>query len=418
MKQRCGSDHEFDVLIVGAGMVGLSLAVALGRTALKVGVIEAKSLSDQAAQDDGRASAIALGSAQILDHLGVWRSLLALGASPVHTIQISDEGYDRVTTLRREDMQVEALGYIVENRATTAALVDQLSRCSNIHWMRPAMLASLEYQAGAIAATVHQGDHTHHYTAQVIIGADGRQSGVRRWAHLPLREWAYDQVLVVSTLTTEQPHQHIGYERFHASGPLAILPMVSPLSSPDHHRCCVVWTVPKKQQPMIRGLSDAEFIAALRPYLSPHLGQVLSVSPRAYYAPRRQHAQQYVAPRIALIGDAAHATHPVGGQGFNMGLRDVAMLAPLLSQAHLQGRDLGDERWLRRYQQQRHGDNETVLFGTDLANRLFSTSALPLQGLRHLALLGIDRIPALRHQFLRYAMGVAPGQSPATVLWP
>jgi ubiquinone biosynthesis UbiH/UbiF/VisC/COQ6 family hydroxylase len=418
MDRRHVNGSDFDVLIVGAGMVGLSLAVALGRTALKVGVIEAKSLSDQAAQDDGRASAIALGSAQILDQLGVWRSLQSLGVSPVHEIQISDEGYDHVTTLRREDMEVEALGYIVENRATTAALVDRLSQCSNIHWMRPAMLASLAYQAGAIAATVHQGGQTHQYTAKVVIGADGRQSQVRRWAHLPLREWAYDQVLVVCTITTEQPHQQIGYERFHASGPFAILPMAPLLSKPDQHRCCVVWTVPRRQQQVIMGLSDAEFIAALYPYLSPNLGQVLSVSPRAYYVPRRQHAQQYVAPRIALIGDAAHATHPVGGQGFNMGLRDVAMLLPLLSQAHLQGKDLGDERLLRHYQQQRHRDNETVLFGTDLANRLFSTSALPLRSLRHLALLSIERIPALRHQFLRYAMGVSSGQSPATALWP
>jgi len=418
MDQRYTRGSELDVLIVGAGMVGLSLALALGRTALKVGVIEARSLSDQAAQDDGRASAIALGSAHILDQLGVWRLLQALGVSPVHEIQISDEGYGRVTTLRREDMQVEALGYIVENRATIAALLEAISQCGNIHWIRPASLTRLHYGTSAIVATVQQGEHIHHYTARLVIGADGRQSFVRRWAHLPLRSWAYEQVLVVCTITTEHPHHHIGYERFHASGPFAILPMAPLLSMPDQHRCCIVWTIPRAQQQVLTGLSDEEFIVALRPYLSPNLGQVLSVSPRAYYAPRRQHAQQYVAPRIALIGDAAHATHPVGGQGFNMGLRDVAMLAPLLSQAHLQGKDLGDERWLRRYQQQRQRDNETVLFGTDLANRLFSNSALPLRSLRHLALQGIEHIPAWRHQFLRYAMGVTPQQSMATALWP
>jgi 2-octaprenyl-6-methoxyphenol hydroxylase len=401
---------DFDVLIVGAGMVGLSLAAALGRTCLRIGIIEARSLDEKAARDDGRASAIALGSAQIFDQIGAWKGMQSLGVSPIHQIKVSDQGFDRVATLHREDLQVEALGYIVENRVTEAALLETLTACAGIDWIRPAVVTELQTQAEAIAVTVQQAGETHSYTSRLVVGADGRQSPIRQWTALPLKDWSYDQALIVCTITTEFDHHQTGYERFHSSGPFAILPMVPAVNQPGQHRCCIVWTARNDEQQVLMGLEDDAFIAALQPRLSADLGKVLSVSPRACYAPRRQHATRYVAPRVALIGDAAHATHPVGGQGLNMGLRDVAALSALLSQAHLQGKDLGAMTVLDAYQNRRRPDNETVLFGTDLANRLFSNTWWPLQGIRRLALMGLDQLPPVRQLLLQYAMGLAPGQ--------
>jgi 2-octaprenyl-6-methoxyphenol hydroxylase len=401
---------DFDVLIVGAGMVGLSLAAALGRTSMKIGMIEAHSLEAKATRDDGRASAIALGSAQIFDQIGAWKGMQTLGISPIYQIKVSDEGFDHEATLRREDLQVNALGYIVENRVTEAALIETLTNCSGTYWIRPAVVTDLQTRPDGVEVTVQQMGETHTYTAQLVVGADGRQSPIRQWAHLPLNDWDYDQVLIVCTITTEFDHQQTGYERFHSSGPFAILPMVPDVNQPGQHRCCIVWTARKEEQQVLMGLGDEDFMTALQPRLSADLGKVLSVSPRACYAPRRQHASHYVAPRIALIGDAAHATHPVGGQGLNMGMRDVAALASLLSEAHLQGKDLGDIGVLKSYQDHRRLDNETVLFGTDLANRLFSNTCWPLQGIRRLALVGLNQIPPIRQLLLQYAMGLAPGQ--------
>jgi 2-octaprenyl-6-methoxyphenol hydroxylase len=190
--------------------------------------------------------------------------------------------------------------------------------------------------------------------------------------------------------------------------------MTPPPDAPDAYRSCIVWTAKATEQEALMHLSDQEFIQAMQPRLHPGLGQILSVSPRFCYRPRRQHADRYYGDRLVLMGDAAHATHPVGGQGFNMGARDAALLASLLIQAHTQGRDLGHPALLAHYDQQRRMDNETTLFGTDLANRLFSNEWFPLQELRHLALIGVDQIPPLKQLLLRYAMGLAK-QQPATV---
>lgn len=398
---------DYDVLIVGAGMVGLSLAAALSRSSLRVGLIEAQSPEEKAAMDDGRASAIALGSVQILDHIGAWTFIQALGAAPIHQVWISDEGFDPVTVLRREEAQVEALGYVVENWVTMAGLRQAIATTTTVAQHCPAEVVAVAPRAQFQEVTVNQQGNTQTITTQLLVGADGRQSPLRTWSHIPVAGWDYDQALVVCTVTTEHSHQNTGYERFHHSGPFAILPMVAPADAPAMHRCCVVWTVKTADLPGIMQMDDADFITALMPRMSPDLGQILSVSPRASYHPRRQNAERYFGDRLALIGDAAHSTHPIGGQGLNMGLRDVAVLAGLLISAHIQGHDLGHPDLLHRYQQERRQDNETVLLGTDLANRLFSNTWLPLQGLRRLALLGIDHVPLLKQPFMQYAMGLA-----------
>jgi 2-octaprenyl-6-methoxyphenol hydroxylase len=401
---------DFDVLIVGAGMVGMTLAASLKDTSLKVGLVEAKDAGTKAIQDDGRASAIALGSVQILDQAGAWRAMQELGVSPIHQVKISDQGFPQDITLHREDLEVEALGYVVENWVTEKALRQVLFQGSGVDWFCPAVVEAIAPHPDYVEVMLNQTGESHQLTTRLLVGADGKQSAIRQWAGIPITGWAYDQVLIVCTITTEFSHHQTGYERFHTTGPFAILPMTPSPDSPDCHRCCVVWTARVEEKDLLMGLDDEAFIQAMTPRLSPELGRVLSVSPRFCYAPRRQNANRYFGDRLVLIGDAAHATHPVGGQGFNMGARDAAHLAEMLRRAHIQGHDLGDSALLARYDQQRRLDNETVLLGTDLANRLFSNDWLPLQALRRLALLGVDQIAPVKQLFLRYAMGLAEQQ--------
>ncbi|NEQ42996.1 MAG: UbiH/UbiF/VisC/COQ6 family ubiquinone biosynthesis hydroxylase [Leptolyngbya sp. SIOISBB] len=399
-------DHDYDVLIVGAGMVGLSLANALNRTPLRVGLVEAQPLEKKVEKDDGRASAIALGSAQIFDQMGVWQPMQALGVSPIHQVQISDAGFPFTTTLSRADMHVPALGYVVENWVTEQALHQQLQESPNVEWVCPASVKAITQHSKQAQITIETAETQQHLSAQLIVGADGKQSGIRQQAHIPIRDWRYNQVLIVCTIITEFSHQHIGYEQFHPSGPCALLPMVSPPQAPTASRCCLCWTIRSEEQNALMALEDEAFMEAVTSRISPQLGRVLSVSPRYCYQPRRQHANDYFRDRIVLVGDAAHTTHPVGGQGFNLGLRDVATLAKLLIQTHRQGRDLGHPAILQQYQQRRQIDSELTLFATDLAIRLFSNTWLPLQVIRRCGLLGLAQSP-FKQLFMNRAMGIA-----------
>lgn len=397
---------NYDVLIVGAGMVGLSLAAALQSTSLKVGLIEARTEAEMAAHEDGRASAIALGSAQILDAIGAWKYIQSLGVSPLHRVEVSDQGQP-LMTLHREDLNVDALGYVIENWVTRQGLQQRLAAVNDLTWFRPAQVKAVDTKPHSTVVTLEHQGGTHTIATQLLVAADGKASTVRDLVKLPVTSWTYEQALIVCTIQTDGSHQQTGYERFQPSGPFAILPMTPKSDAPDQYRSCIVWTANATEKDDLMALNDAEFIAALSPRLSPNLGQVLAVSPRYTYAPRRQHADRYSRDRVVLVGDAAHATHPVGGQGFNMGIRDVAVLASLLTQAHLQGRDLGDRALLTRYQHQRRWDNETVLFGTDTTNRLFSNQWPLVQELRQLALRGFDQILPLKQVLSRYAMGLA-----------
>jgi 2-octaprenyl-6-methoxyphenol hydroxylase len=400
---------EYDVLIVGAGMVGSALAAALGQTSLKVGVIEAKTRQQRSAQDDGRATALALGSVQILNRIGAWKIMRSLGVSPIHQIQISDENFPSVATLRREEIQVEALGYVVENSVTTKALEQVVDEKTDVRTFCPAKLQSITTYSDRLEVNVDWNGQEQSLTTQLLVGADGKKSWVRQWANLPMDALEYDQVLLVSRVNTEFSHTQTGYERFHRSGPFAVLPMNPSPETPDIPRSCVVWTARKAERDRLMSLDDRAFMKAMQPRMPQEMGEVLSVSPRSCYIPCRQHVRQYTGPRLTLVGDAAHSTHPLGGQGLNLGMRDVAALSSLLVEAHIQGKDLGSSELLERYQKQRKTDNETVLTATDLANRMFSNNWLPLQWIRDLGLVGIDKLLPVKQVFMRYAMGMANG---------
>jgi 2-octaprenyl-6-methoxyphenol hydroxylase len=398
---------EFDVLIVGAGMVGSALAAALRHTSLKVGLIDARETATRLGAD-GRSSALALGTVQLLDQIGAWDVMKNLGVSPIHQIQVSDGEFPQVARLGRQEIRAEALGYVVENQVTQTGLLQILADSNAIAWICPAQVESIHPHTDHIQVQVRQGEIHTSLKARLLVGADGVHSRVRQLAQMPVSSWGYGQVCMVVTVTTENPHHQTAYERFQPSGPFAILPMTDPATSSASHLSCVVWTIRQEDREPLLSLPDADFIQAIAPSFGPQLGQILTVSPRACYTPMRLNCHTYTAARLALVGDAAHCTHPVGGQGVNLGMRDVVALANVLIQADLDKQDPGCAEGLRRYQRWRQLDNRGVLLATDLANRLFSNTWLPCQWSRRLGLIGLDRILPIKQFLMRQAMGIAP----------
>ncbi|MFQ3613448.1 MAG: UbiH/UbiF/VisC/COQ6 family ubiquinone biosynthesis hydroxylase, partial [Cyanobacteriota bacterium] len=399
----CSVDLDFDVGIVGAGMVGSTLAVALGQAGIRVALIESRDLG-QGVGPDGRASALALGTARILERLGAWPLMQSWGVSPIHRIQVSDGESPLVAQLRREMIQAPALGYIVENQITQKALLQRIQECPSVTVLSPAQVQGFSARPDHMQVELSQEGSRHTLRTAVLVGADGARSQLREWAGIPVSRWGYGQVCIVSTLTHELPHAQVAYERFQPSGPFAILP------TPDPHRSCVVWTARQSDRERLMSLPEEEFLQAIQPSFGSQLGALLAASPRACYEPQRSHAQTYIGSRLALVGDAAHTTHPVGGQGVNLGMRDVAALTALLIEAKTTGRDPGAPALLQAYERCRRPENELVLFGTDAANRLFSNRNGLLLILRRLGLWSLDSLPLLKPALMRQAMGIRPQQ--------
>jgi 2-octaprenyl-6-methoxyphenol hydroxylase len=408
----------FDVLIVGAGMVGASLACALGdkhnplNLSLKVGIIEARAELIQGQFGvDGRASAIALGSSYIWQDIGVWDAMCRRGVTAMHCIQVSDGDYPHKVKLLREDVGKEALGYIVENCVTQASLWEFIRECSNIELICPASIKEITHFGSSkpqqdligVQVSSEMGDRL--LTAKLVIAADGGKSIVRQLAKIPTVEKLYDQTCIVVTVKPEHPHQNIAYERFQRSGPFAILPL-------SGDRCCIVWTATSAEAPGLMALDEAEFMQELSQRFGSHLGKLTLETrwtERASYVPRWMHAQTYIQPRLALIGDAAHTTHPVAGQGMNLGIRDAGAIADILIKAHDKGEDLGSMPVLRRYQAWRRLDNFGVITVTDWTNRLFSNQFFLLKWIRRIGL-AIAALQPFKQLLMYFMMGLVGKQ--------
>ncbi|MEN9232122.1 MAG: UbiH/UbiF/VisC/COQ6 family ubiquinone biosynthesis hydroxylase [Thermostichus sp. DG02_5_bins_236] len=396
-------DLDFDVGIVGAGMVGSTLAVALGQAGIRVALIEGRDLG-QGVGPDGRASALALGTTRILERIGVWPLMQSWGVSPIHRIQVSDGESPLVAQLHREMIQTPALGYIVENQITQKALLQRIRECPSVTVFSPALVQGFSAQPDHMQVELSQDGSRHTLRTALLVGADGSRSQLRERAGIPVSRWGYGQVCIVSTLTHELPHAQVAYERFQPSGPFAILPTTDP------HRSCVVWTARQSDRDRLMSLPEGEFLQAIQPSFGSQLGALLAASPRACYEPQRSHARTYIGSRLALIGDAAHTTHPVGGQGVNLGMRDVAALAALVMKTLAWGWDPGAPQLLQTYERCRRRENSWVLLGTDMANRLFSNRIGPLMLVRQLGLWSLDSLPLLKPALMRQAMGIRPQQ--------
>ena len=399
---------DFDLLIIGGGLVGLTAALACAQAGFSVGVIDIAKPSDQlAGEHDGRASAIATASFRMMRALGVADALVEgsdTHAGPINQILVSDGAagaapsplnlfFDSAQIAQANDG--EPLGYMVENRRMRHALHQQTKKQKNITWIAPARVANIKADASKTEITFDDGKAL---SAALLIAADGRNSFVRRMAGIGVNEWPCKQKAIVTTVEHELPHDGIAHELFLPSGPFAILPLTG-------NRASIVWTETPRAADAAMALDEGQFAAELARRFGDFLGWVKPCAPRWCYPLSFLHAKTYIGERLVLIGDAAHAIHPIAGQGFNMGLRDAAALAEILVQARAEGRDLGGSLALDTFEDWRKFDNTVLTHACDVFNRLFSNNIGPLKHARRLGLSAVDKLPPLRHFFMKEASG-------------
>ncbi|MBI3512886.1 MAG: UbiH/UbiF/VisC/COQ6 family ubiquinone biosynthesis hydroxylase [Proteobacteria bacterium] len=391
------ASSPIDIAVVGGGLVGSTVALALGQVGFRVALIDREPLATQTADAyDGRASAIALGSKRVLAGLGVW-SRLAADAGPILDIRVSDGPSRLFLHYDHRAVSDEALGYIVENRHLRRALADALAGCPLVVRHAAVALDTVERDQDAVALALSDGTRL---TAALMVGADGRGSRVRDAAGIALTAWRYPQTAIVCSVRHERPHRAVAHERFLAAGPFALLPLK------DQHRASIVWTESNNRVDAMMALDDAGLSRAMTERFGDTLG-ALAIDGRRWTWPLGlHHAERYVDARLVLVGDAAHGIHPIAGQGLNLGLRDVAALAEVLVDARRLGLDVGDQLVLERYQRWRRPDNVALLVATDGLNRLFTIEAGPVRLARDLGLAVVNRLPPLKQLFMRHAMGL------------
>jgi 2-octaprenyl-6-methoxyphenol hydroxylase len=400
---------DYDLAIVGGGIVGLTLAAALKHSGLRVAIIEAQPQSEAIAK--GQAYAIHLSSQRIWQHIGVW-PLIHSDVQPFRQVLLSDAHSPHVVTFAPSDLlHAEALGYVAEHRVLLKALQRFVGGCSTLDWYCPAFITAqreckdcIELDVQSVDALVDTSpiDSSSVQTLRVglLVGADGSKSPVRQRTKIQTRGKAYWQSCVVATIQTEKHHHCNAYERFWPTGPFAILPVSD--------TCCrIVWTVPHREAEAILALDDIAFIQQLTERFGTQMGRLTVVGPRFSFPAKLMHACQYVRSRIALVGDAAHSCHPVGGQGLNLGIRDVGVLAQVLCQAQARGEDIGQLSVLRQYERWRRWQNVLALGFTDLLNLTFSNNIWPLVTLRRLGLWAMGHLPSLRVATLRFMSGLS-----------
>lgn len=387
---------DYDLVIVGGGLVGLTLACALKNAGMQIAVIEAK--PESAAIARGQAYHVNLMSSQIFEGIGVWQTMLP-NVNPIEQIHLSDADFSQVVRFGPLDLKLPALGHVAEHRVVLSALEESLRSASNVTRLCPVEVVHWTNEPdGAILDVVRAGERSQ-IRARLVVAADGRRSHLRQDAGIQTMGWQYWQSCVVAFIQPERSHQNIAYERFWPSGPFAILPLPQNL-------CRIVWTAPTAEAQAILAMDDAEFLAALKQRYGEQMGDLTLVGSRSLFPVYLMHSRQYTLPRLALLGDAAHCCHPVGGQGVNLGIRDAGVLAEVLEAAYRDGADIGDRCLLQRYERRRKYENLVILSFTDILDRLFSTTFLPVVLLRRVGLLGLRVLRPLKLIALRLMTGL------------
>ncbi len=406
-------DNHFDLIIIGGGLAGASLACALKNSTLKIALVEAFELNtDSQPSYDDRTVALSYGSRCIFDSMGLWSSLAPF-AEAINTIHISDRGHFGVTRLSKEQEGVEALGYVLENRAIGqqlyADMADGLSeKGDGITLFCPARLKTLQQDKQQVAVEILTGGESQKLSAKLLVAADGNNSQVMKLLAIGSSRQSYDQVALISNVTPGNKHNNVAYERFTDSGPLAFLPM-------QKNRCSVVWTLGPQQADSLYALDEAHFLQQLQQRFGYRLGQLKKAGKRQIYPLFLQSATQMVHGRVALIGNAAHSVHPVAGQGFNLALRDVALLSELIvdslpgspTDSGQTASDIGRQTMLQRYAELREDDIRRVYRFTDALVKTFSNNIAALAQLRSLSLLMVDVVPDIKHQLAAQSMGLS-----------
>jgi 2-octaprenyl-6-methoxyphenol hydroxylase len=367
---------DCDVAIVGGGIVGLILALALKDSGLKIALIEAQ--PREVGLGRRRAYAITLMSGQILAGLGIWNQVLPQ-ITTFCQIDLADADDPAVVHLQPEDLGTAELGYVAEHGVLLKALQDNLADVPNVQWLCPAEVLTVNYGSQAATLTIAIGGIQRQVRSRLVVAADGTRSPLRQQAGIATRGWQYWQSCITTVIRSEKSHGNIAREHFWESGPFATLPL-------SNNRAQIVLTAPHAEAKTLMEIDDSAFLDELNRRYGGRLGKLEMVSDRLLFPVQLMHSDRYTNPRLALVGDAAHCCHPVGGQGLNLGIRDAAALAQVLQTAHANGEDIGDLRVLKRYERWRKLENLIILGFTDLLDRCFSNNWLPLVMVRRIAL--------------------------------
>lgn len=394
--------RDFDVIIVGGGLVGSVAARALSSQGFKIALIDAENpTSALRAEFDGRASAIAAASQRLLDSIGIWEHLAA-NVAPILDIRVADGKSPLFLHYDHEDVGEGPLGYLAENRHIRRAALKAIDSDSNVSFLAPMKVVSLDHTSQGVTASLENGTEVR---ATLSIAADGRGSRIREAAGIKTTSWMYPQQAIVCTVEHEIPHAFIAHEHFLPAGPFAILPLKGSDAKPAQ-QSSIVWTERAEQARALVELDNANFKQELLRRFGNFMGDVNIVGPRFCHPLGLQFAHQSIAERLVLVGDADHGMHPIAGQGLNMGYRDVAALVDVLIDARRLGLDIGAPSVLQRYQRWRRFDNTLMLAVTDGLNRLFSNNIAPVRIARDLGLGAVNQLPPLKRMLMRSAMGL------------
>ena len=392
---------ERDILITGGGLIGSTLALGLAQAGFKVTMLDALPKATRRKKGfDGRSYAMALATTKMLRALGLWEAL-APNAQPMNAIKVSDGRAGQAPSpffmhFDHAEIGTEPMGYMIEDRHARVALLEAEAAEPNFEHIPEARVVSQTVEPGRATVTLEDGREL---SATLLIGCDGRASGTAARAGIKRMGWAYGQTALVCALHVEKPHDGVAHQLFLPEGPLAILPLTE-------NRVGVVWSESEANAAAIAGLDDAGYLEVLRPRFGDFLGKISLAGERFTYPLGLSLAQSFVADRVALVGDAAHGIHPIAGQGLNAGMRDVAALVEVLSEARQRGEDIGAALVLGRYQQWRRFDTATLALATDTFNRLFSNDIAPVRKLRDLGMGVVNALPGLRRTFIREAAGL------------
>ncbi len=389
----------YDLIVCGGGMVGAALAAALGESPLRVAVIDRQKPKLRWPKESWgiRTCALTRASQHILENVGAWEKMVAYRVHPYEEMHVWDSTGSGAVHFSAADVGEPNLGHIVENRVIQAALFKRLKELSNVDIFCPAKVEAVTWEEAQVELLLEEGTALQ---GKLLVGADGRDSWVRQQAGIATQGWEYDQTAVITVVKTERHHRDTAWQRFTPEGPLAFLPL-------GEGRSSIVWSVSPDHAKVLLDLEEEAFKAELAQSFEYTLGKVTEVAERGAFPLRLQHAKRYIRPRLALVGDAAHAIHPLAGQGVNLGLADAATLAEVVLDGVKRKKDPGSLAVLRRYERWRKSDNLAMMAAMDGFKRLFSNDLPPLRFARNLGLTLTDTLPFVKSGFIRHAMGTA-----------
>lgn len=400
------NNPDYDVIIVGAGLVGASLACALAQQpeaqALRIALVEAKIEQHEFSGEnfDPRVVALTQASQNLLNTLGVWNEVIQTRACAYREMHVWDGEGTAAIHFNCAEVRANQLGYIVENSVVLNVLRKKIAQHANITLIQPARVTTLNNGCGVDILL----DDGNKLTAKLLIAADGAHSKVRELAAFETREWDYGHRAIITTVQTALPHQATAWQRFIRTGPLAFLPLPS---VNEKHFCSIVWSAESDLAEQLMQLNDSDFCARLGIAFEHRLGNILQVDKRYIIPLRQRHAKNYIQPHVVLVGDAAHNIHPLAGQGVNLGLLDVAALSNEINRALVRKIPLNDFSILRRYQRQRLADNLIMMSAMEAFKRLFGSDSLMITWLRNTGMRQLNSLTELKKIIIKNAMGLS-----------